>query len=93
VRRGAPLPAGTRIFDRSHLVTEEKLDRVDRLASWGEEHGRTLVELAIGWLTAQPAVGSVIAGASTPGQVRANVEAATWRPTAAELRAIGDLVS
>jgi aryl-alcohol dehydrogenase-like predicted oxidoreductase len=91
VRRGQPLPAGTRIFDRSHLVTEEKLDRVDRLALWGKENGRSLVELAIGWLTAQPTVGSVIAGASTAEQLRANVAAATWRPDAAELRAIGDL--
>jgi aryl-alcohol dehydrogenase-like predicted oxidoreductase len=93
VRRGEPLPDGSRIADRSHLVTEERLDRVDRLARWGKENGRSLLELAIGWLAAQPSVPSVIAGASTPDQLRANVRAADWRPTATELTAIDEILS
>ncbi|TCO50401.1 aryl-alcohol dehydrogenase-like predicted oxidoreductase [Kribbella antiqua] len=93
VRRGTPLPDGTRIADRSHLVTEERLDRVDRLTKWCEANGRTLLEVAIGWLAAQPTVSSVIAGVKTPGQLRANVQAARWRPEAAELQAIDDLTS
>jgi aryl-alcohol dehydrogenase-like predicted oxidoreductase len=93
VRRGQPLPGGSRIADRSHLVTEERLDQVDQLARWGEENGRSLLELAIGWLAAQPSVPSVIAGASTPDQLRANVEAASWQPTAPELTAIDEILS
>jgi len=93
VRRGEPLPRGSRIADRSHLVTEQRLDRVDKLSRWGQENGRTLLELAIGWLAAQPSVGSVIAGASTPDQLRANVLAAGWQPDRSELQAIDDILS
>lgn len=93
VRRGTPLPDGTRIADRSHLVTPERLDTVDRLSQWGEENGRTLLELAIGWLAAQPSVASVIAGASTPDQLRANVKAVRWRPDPSELQAIDKLTT
>ncbi|WP_432876023.1 aldo/keto reductase [Kribbella sp. CA-245084] len=92
VRRGEPLPDGSRIADRSHLVTEERLDQVDRLTKWCEANGRTLLELAIGWLAAQPSVGSVIAGASTPAQLRANVDAVGWRPGESELRAIDNVL-
>ncbi|MEU4291996.1 aldo/keto reductase [Kribbella sp. NPDC026596] len=93
VRCGEPLPDGTRIADRSHLVTELRLDQVARLTQWGQENGRTLLELAIGWLAAQPSVGSVIAGASTPDQLRANVLAAGWQPDRSELRAIDDILT
>lgn len=93
VRRGKPLPDGSRIADRSHLVTEERLDQVDQLARWGRENGRSLLELAIGWLAAQPSVPSVIAGASTPDQLRANVDAATWQPTAPELTAVDEILA
>lgn len=93
VRRGKPLPDGSRIADRSHLVTEERLDQVDQLARWARENGRSLLELAIGWLAAQPSVPSVIAGASTPDQLRANVDAANWQPTAPELTAIDEILA
>ncbi|MFF0267076.1 aldo/keto reductase [Kribbella sp. NPDC004536] len=92
VRRGEPLPGGTRIADRSHLVTEHRLDQVDRLAKWAETNGWTLLELAIGWLAAQPSVGSVIAGASTPEQLGANVAAAGRRPGSDELRAVDNVL-
>jgi aryl-alcohol dehydrogenase-like predicted oxidoreductase len=92
VRHGEPLPDGTRIAARNHLVTEDKLDRVDQLARWGKAHGHSLLEMAIGWLAAQPSVGSVIAGATTPEQVKANSEAASWQPTPDEIAAIDQLV-
>ena len=43
-----------------------------------ERHGRSTVELAIAWVAAQAPVASVIAGATSPDQVRANVAAADW---------------
>lgn len=92
VRPGEPLPEGSRIAMRSHLVTPEKLDQVQALAMWGENNDRTLLEIAIAGLAARPAVGSVIAGATKPEQVKANAEAATWRPTAEELEAIDVIV-
>ena len=53
--------------------------------------GRCLVELAFGWLLSNPLVGGVIAGASTPEQVRQNVSAAAWQLTTAEITEIDEL--
>jgi len=47
-----------------------------------------MLELAVSWLAAQPAVASVIAGAKSPEQVKANASAAGWRLTEADLAAI-----
>jgi aryl-alcohol dehydrogenase-like predicted oxidoreductase len=85
VRRGRELPAGSRIAERAHLVTEPRLDVVEALAAWGDKHDRTLLELAVGGLAAMPTCGSVIAGATTPEQVRANAAAGDWEPTPEEL--------
>jgi aryl-alcohol dehydrogenase-like predicted oxidoreductase len=61
---------------------------VDRLAAYAAERGRSLLDLAIAGLASQPGVASVIAGATTPAQVRANAAAGGWRMTAEELAAI-----
>jgi aryl-alcohol dehydrogenase-like predicted oxidoreductase len=53
-----------------------------------EERGVTLLQVAIGGLLAQPAVSSVIAGATKPEQVRANVAAGAWEPTSDDLAAL-----
>jgi aryl-alcohol dehydrogenase-like predicted oxidoreductase len=92
VRRGRELPAGSRIAERSNLVTEERLDRVEALASWGDKHERSLLSIAIGTLAALPGCASVIAGATSPEQVQANAAAGDWVPTAEELSEITDLV-
>jgi aryl-alcohol dehydrogenase-like predicted oxidoreductase len=92
VRRGDAPPAGSRLAEREHLLTEERLDRVEALAKWGEAHGRTLLEIAIGALAAQPGCTSVIAGATKPEQVAANVAAGEWEPTAEELAEIDEIV-
>jgi aryl-alcohol dehydrogenase-like predicted oxidoreductase len=92
VKRGEAPPTGTRLATRSHLVTDERLDRVEALEKWGAEHGRSLLEIAIGRLNAHPATGSVIAGATKPEQVRANAAAGEWEPTAGEVAAIDEIV-
>jgi aryl-alcohol dehydrogenase-like predicted oxidoreductase len=69
-------PAGTRMDGRE--ISAKQWDRIERLAAFAEERGHTLLELAIGGLLAQPSVGSVIAGATSPEQVKANVAAADW---------------
>ena len=56
------------------------LDRVERLRAFAAERGRSLLDLAIGGLAAQPGVASVIAGATSAAQVRANAAAGDWRP-------------
>jgi len=83
---------GTRLHDRQHLVTDERLDRVDALTKLAERLGRSLLDLAIAGLAARPATGSVIAGATKPEQVSANVRAGSWVPTADELAAIDEVV-
>jgi aryl-alcohol dehydrogenase-like predicted oxidoreductase len=66
-------------------MTAANFDRIDRLEVFAVQRGHKLLDLAFGWLLSQPIVGSVIASASSPDQVRANVAAAEWRLTGAEM--------
>jgi len=84
VRRGKPAARGTRLAGREEYVTEAKLDIVESLAAWAQEHGVSLLTVAIGCLAEQPGCGSVIAGATSAEQVKANAEAADWVPSAAQ---------
>jgi len=82
-RRGEAPPAGTRIGGmpaerREQLLSDATMTTIEALTAYAEKHGHNLLELAIAWLLAKPAVASVIAGATKPGQVRANAEAAAW---------------
>jgi aryl-alcohol dehydrogenase-like predicted oxidoreductase len=72
-RRGKLAPAGTRLADRE--FDDETFDRIEELEHVAAEHGLSLLELAIGALASQRAIVSVIAGATTPEQVRANAAA------------------
>jgi aryl-alcohol dehydrogenase-like predicted oxidoreductase len=87
-RRGEPAPRGTRLAGRSDLLTDEMFDKVEALEKYAAERGRNLLEVAIGGLAAQPAVASVIAGATRPEQVRANAAAGDWQLTAGQLAAL-----
>jgi aryl-alcohol dehydrogenase-like predicted oxidoreductase len=94
-RKGQPMPEDTRIakFERYRtLLTKENLDLIERLVEYAKTHGHTILELAISWLLAHPAVASVIAGASSAQQVRSNVSAAKWRVGPAELAEIAALL-
>jgi aryl-alcohol dehydrogenase-like predicted oxidoreductase len=90
-RRGQPRPPGTRLSDREGVFTDETFDRLEALEEFALERGLTLLQVAIGGLLAQPAIASVIAGATKPEQVRANVEAAGWEPTADDVAALNSL--
>jgi aryl-alcohol dehydrogenase-like predicted oxidoreductase len=92
VRRGRPVPEGSRLAGRDGYITEEKLDRVEALIDWADPHGRSLLEVAIGALAAQPGCASVIAGATSATQVKANAEAAEWIPADDELAEIDQIV-
>jgi aryl-alcohol dehydrogenase-like predicted oxidoreductase len=76
----------------ARLLTDAALDRVEALRAYAQERGRTLLDVAVGGLAAQPAVTSVISGATRPEQVRANVAAGEWKPTAADLEALDAVV-
>jgi aryl-alcohol dehydrogenase-like predicted oxidoreductase len=86
-RRNEPPPQGARLSDRGDVFTDETWDRIEALELYAEERGVTLLHVAIGGLLAQPAVTSVIAGATKPEQVRANVEAGAWEPSAQDITA------
>jgi aryl-alcohol dehydrogenase-like predicted oxidoreductase len=85
VRRGRDVPAGSRLADRASYITDEKLDRVEALIEWGERQGATILEIAIGGQAALPGCASVIAGATSPEQVKANAAAGEWVPSEDQL--------
>jgi len=86
-RKGRPFPESSRGKDAfgPRIFTPENLDRVEALITFAESRGHSLLELAVSWLAARPEVCSVIAGAKTPEQVRANSVAASWKLTPADL--------
>jgi aryl-alcohol dehydrogenase-like predicted oxidoreductase len=92
-RKGEPPPAGSRIAEGRHadLFNGHNLEIVERLIAFSEERGHTILELAFSWLLRKPTVASVIAGATKPGQVRANAAAANWEFSDAELVEIAGL--
>jgi aryl-alcohol dehydrogenase-like predicted oxidoreductase len=84
-RKGRDLPDNSRLAvwgDRAvAFIDDEKLTAVERLITWAEARGRSLLDLAISWHTSHPLVASVIAGATNTSQIDANVAAATWALT------------
>jgi aryl-alcohol dehydrogenase-like predicted oxidoreductase len=92
VRKGQAPPPGSRLAGRPGYLTEAKLDRVEALISWAAERGLTVLEVAVGALAAQPGCTSVIAGATSPEQVKANAVAADWIPSAADLAELDQIV-
>jgi aryl-alcohol dehydrogenase-like predicted oxidoreductase len=93
VRRGSPPSEGTRLAGRESYITEAKLDIVEALADWSQQHGRTMLEVAIGALAAVPGCTSVIAGATSPEQARANAAAGEWVPAVSELAEIDKITT
>jgi aryl-alcohol dehydrogenase-like predicted oxidoreductase len=69
-------------------MSTKNFDKVEALTAFAEDRGHTLLELAFSWLAAQPAVSSVIAGATKPEQVHANAAAVGWDLTDDELSEI-----
>jgi aryl-alcohol dehydrogenase-like predicted oxidoreductase len=91
-RKGKGVPEGSRIADWFEgKIAPVDLDRVEALIAFAEARGHTILELAFSWLLAHRAVASVIAGATSPQQVHANVAAAGWTLTEAELAEIDRL--
>jgi len=94
-RQGQPLPKGSR-GDAGwgpKVFTGENLEKVERLIQFAAARGHSLLELAFSWLAAQPAVASVIAGAVSPEQVRANAAAVRWKLTPEDLHEIDALMA
>ena len=97
-RRGDAVPEDSRLAGKEgsrfsgmgdRLLTESNLDAVERLIALAEARGHTVLDLAFAYLLAHEPVASVIAGATTPSQVRANAQAAGWTLTDDDLAAVG----
>jgi aryl-alcohol dehydrogenase-like predicted oxidoreductase len=85
-RRGEDAPADTRLAGRESIADDARWDAIEALERFAAERGVELIDVAIGYLVGQPAVASVIAGATKPEQVRRNAAAAVaWQPTRDDL--------
>ena len=95
-RRGQPIPDGTRLAGNAQraqaTLTDAKFDILEPLEAFATEHGRSMVELAIAWLLANPLVSSVIAGVTWPEQAVANAKAAEWHLTPKEMQRIDGIL-
>jgi aryl-alcohol dehydrogenase-like predicted oxidoreductase len=91
-KRNAPMPPGTRLTNTQRLadrfLTERNWEIAEKLRDFAESRGKNLLELAFSWLACRPQVASVIAGATKPEQIEANVKAADWVLTPAEMTEI-----
>jgi aryl-alcohol dehydrogenase-like predicted oxidoreductase len=86
-------PEGSRLSHPSqeHRLSGADFGRVTALQEYADARGLTLLQVAIGGLAAQSAVGSVIAGVSRAPQLRSNVEAAAWVPSPEDLAALDEI--
>jgi aryl-alcohol dehydrogenase-like predicted oxidoreductase len=89
--RGVDAPQGSRLAGRQRLLADAPWGRIEKLRAFADERGISMSTLAIGWLAAQPGVGSVIAGATTPEQVAVNAVGAGWQPSQEDLLAIDEI--
>jgi aryl-alcohol dehydrogenase-like predicted oxidoreductase len=96
-KRNASMPAGARLTKTQRLadkyLTDANWALAEKLGDFAEAQGHTLLELAFSWLLARPPISSVIAGATTPEQVRANVAAGGWTLTTADLEQIDSITA
>ena len=94
-RRGAPAPAGTRLAAKNRLSdlfwTQENLELTYRIVEFCEQRKLNMLDVAFAWLLEKPFVPSVIAGASRPEQIDANIKAAAAKLSGAELGALDKL--
>jgi len=89
--RGRPAPAGSRLSQEwasSRFMSDARMAIVERLTAFAGQQNHTLLELAISWLASKPSVSSVIAGATSPEQIRQNATAASWTLTRSDLAEI-----
>ncbi|HEY2752878.1 aldo/keto reductase [Phenylobacterium sp.] len=96
-RRGEKPPEGTRLAAwgarGAAALSDRNFDKVEKLATWAEERGHTILELAFAWLLGHEVVSSVIAGATSPEQVATNAATAGWSLTPEEVKEVGALVA
>jgi aryl-alcohol dehydrogenase-like predicted oxidoreductase len=95
-KRGEKPPEGTRLAAwgarGAAAMSDKNFDKVEKLETWAEERGHTILELAFAWLLGHEAVSSVIAGATSPEQVQTNAATAAWHLSPEDVKDVGDLI-
>jgi aryl-alcohol dehydrogenase-like predicted oxidoreductase len=94
-RKGVPKPPGTRITEMEYFQdswSPERLEVVERLIPFAEKRGKSILELAFGYLLARKEVASVIAGATSVAQVVANAGAGGWVLSSDEVEEVRSLL-
>ena len=96
-KRGAAPPEGTRLAAMGRMserfATERNWDIVEKLEDYANDEGHTMLDFAFAWLLAKPAVASVIAGATKPEQVEANVRAAEVELSADDVAKLDEMTA
>ncbi|NUS41160.1 MAG: aldo/keto reductase [Terrabacter sp.] len=92
-RRGESAPTGTRLAGLPDRLAAADWDTIERIEAYAVQRDLRPIAVAIGGLAAQPAVASVIAGATRPEQVVENVRAGLWEPTAEDLAELDEITS
>jgi aryl-alcohol dehydrogenase-like predicted oxidoreductase len=95
-RSGRPKPAGTRITEMDYFKDSYSAERqamVEKLIRFAEGQGKTILQLAFGYLLARPGVASVIAGATSAAQVEGNAGAGGWRLSTEELAEVQEILA
>ena len=91
--KAAPADSRLSLSWTSRFTTDKNVRTAENLKAFASTRGHTLLELAFSWLLSRPHVASVIAGATSPEQIRANAAAASWTPTQEELAEIDRLTA
>jgi aryl-alcohol dehydrogenase-like predicted oxidoreductase len=89
-KRGEAAPADSRIaaWGAESMLNDRNFDIIEGLEAFAQSRGVSLLDVAMGGLAAQPAVASVIAGATSAAQVAANAKAGEWEPSLEDLAEI-----
>jgi aryl-alcohol dehydrogenase-like predicted oxidoreductase len=91
-KRGEAAPDGTRLAStRPDWLSDERFNKIEAIEKYAAERGLSLLDVAVGGLAAKRGVASVIAGATKPEQVEANVAAGAWVPSREDLKALHSL--
>lgn len=94
-KRSQPMPNDSRLALREGLsemfATQENFDITEKLETFAKDKGKTLLDVAIGWLANQDYIPSVIAGATSPQQIASNIEAANWKMSQEEISEVSHL--
>lgn len=85
-------PEGSRLtHSRTNLLTDADFEQLKKFGEFAAARGKTELEIAFSWLAAQPAVASVIAGATKPEQIQQNAQAVSWVPSAEDLAELDEI--